>query len=58
VAQGLGTVGPGPAEPLADGPFGHAQGFGDRPDSIGTFLEQLPSTQQPPLPPVGRLLAT
>src|ERR687892_394349 len=29
VAQGLGTIGLGPAEPLADGSFGHPQGFGD-----------------------------
>jgi hypothetical protein len=29
VTQGLGALDPGPAEPLADGPFGHPQGFGD-----------------------------
>jgi hypothetical protein len=29
VVQGLGAIGLGPAEPLADGSFGHAQGFGD-----------------------------
>jgi hypothetical protein len=57
VVQGLGTVGPGPAEPLADSPFGHAQGFGDA--LLGpAFLEQLPSAQTPPLPPVCRLLGT
>src|ERR671918_758765 len=55
MAQGLGSLAPGPAEPLADGPFGHAQGFGDA--VLGpAFLEQLPSPQAASFPPVGCLL--
>ena len=57
VAQGLGSLDPGPAEPLADGPFGHAQGFGDA--VLGpAFLEQLPSPQAASFSPVGCLLGT
>jgi hypothetical protein len=57
VAQGLGSLDPGPAEPLADGPLGHAQGFGDA--VLGpAYLEQLPSPQAASFPPVGSLLGT
>jgi hypothetical protein len=57
VAQGLGPFGPGPAEPLADGSFGHAQGFGDA--VLGpTFLGQFPGPQAASFPPVGCLLGT
>jgi hypothetical protein len=44
----------GPAEPLADGPFAHHQGFGDA--LLGpAFLEQFSGAQAAPFRPVGYL---